>query len=270
MALSTALQVFEGAGLGALTNLINGGNNDTRIRLGALNPEEVYQSSPIMKLLNDTNGMLFPYTPTVTFNQTVNYMDLALLHTNTDYQAYTRTPSVKINLTGKFTVQSQREGLYALAAIHFLRTASKMHFGEKDQKAGLPPPVLVLSGYGNYMFNNLRCILTSHSWTFDENMDTVSINVNASPLSSVLNMGVGALVGSTGLGGVLGGLAGSVAGNAINSLLGIQGGVVRLPAMFSITVDLMVVQTPSRMRQVFNFNDFASGALMTGSNSGWI
>ena len=197
-------------------------------------------------------------------------MDLALTHSNTDYQAYTRTPSAKISVSGKFTVQSQAEGLYALAAIHFLRTVSKMHFGETDPKAGLPPPVLMLSGYGNYMFNKLACILTNHSWTFDESMDLVNINVGASPLSSILSTGVGALVGASGVGNLVGGLAGSIAGGAINNLLGLTGGGVNLPAMFTISLDLTVVQTPNRMRNVFNFNNFASGQLMSGTNTGWI
>src|ERR1035437_7196632 len=136
------LQVAGTAGLTALTNLINGTKNDSRIRLAAYNPDQVYGNSPILPPIKNTNGMMFPYTPTITYSQQVNYMDIALTHSNTDYQAYTRTPSTKISLNGKFTVQSQKEGLYALAAIHFLRTASKSHFGEKDPVADLLLQVL--------------------------------------------------------------------------------------------------------------------------------
>jgi hypothetical protein len=266
------VQVAGTAGLTALTNLINGTNNDSRIRLAAYNPDEVYGNSPIMAPIKNTNGMMFPYTPTITYTQQVNYMDLGLVHSNTDYQAYTRTPSTKINLNGKFTVQSQKEGLYALAVIHFLRTASKSHFGEKDPVAGLPPPVLKLSGYGNYMFNYLNCILTDHSWTFDEGTDLMDINVSASPLSSLASAGVGALIGGAGsaISSSLGGLASGLAGSAINSLLGVTGGGARIPVVFNISCSLTVIQTPSRMRQTFNFSDFANGQLMTGTNSGWI
>jgi hypothetical protein len=138
-------------------------------------------------------------------------------------------------------VQNQREGRYALAAIHFLRTASKSYFGETDAKgnnAGMPPPVLVFSGYGNFMFNSLRVILTNHTMTFDETIDTIPINIAGIGSSSV-------------------------------------GGQIRLPAMFNISVELVVIQTPTRMRNVFSFDDFASGRLMQASgplspNSGWI
>ena len=190
-----------------------------------------------------TNGMLFPYTPTFTYTQGVDYMNLQLVHSNTDYMAYTRTPSVKISISGKFTVQNQREGQYSLAAIHFLRTVSKSYFGEidvKTGKAGLPPPVLVLSGYGNFMFGQsggtggLKVILTNHSWTFDDTVDTIPISVSGSAIGNV-----------------------SV------------GGTVRLPSMFTIQCDLTVIQTPARMRTVFSFDAFASGKLMA-SNDGWI
>jgi hypothetical protein len=242
---------------GAAQSALSGaaGNNpvvnskDTRIRLAALNPAGIYTNggssvaSPLMAILAETNGMLFPYTPSITVNQSIDYQNIALVHSNTDYQAYTRTQSVKISINGKFSVQNQREGVYALAAIHFLRTVSKSYFGETDAKAGkagLPPPVLVFSGYGNFMFNNLRVILTSHSLVFDESMDTVPISIQAPTLALK-----------------------SVQTSTVS-------GIVRLPAMFTLSCELLVIQTPTRMRTTFSFADFASGKLMTGQNDGWI
>jgi hypothetical protein len=246
---------------------------DMRIRLAALNPAAVYQNSPIMSILSQTNGMLFPYTPSITVTQGVDYAAIQLVHSNTDYQAYTRTPSVKISINGKFTVQNQREGQYAMAAIHFLRTVSKSYFGEKDAmttnsaaspltntantpisglmspssnagggNAGLPPPVLLFSGYGNLMFNNLRVILTNHTYTFDETMDTVPVIISSQGFNS--------------LGALLGGAT--------------SGGIVRLPAMFTLSCELTVIQTPKRMRKVFSFEDFANGKLMNSTDGGWI
>jgi hypothetical protein len=151
---------------------------DFRVILSALHPDDIFKDNNILTPLKDLKGVLFPYTPTVTFTQAVNYMDLQLVHSNTDYSAYTRTPSVTIGINGKFTVQNQTEGLYALACLHFFRTVSKSYFGIIDaqsNKAGLPPPVLVLDGYGDYIFNNLKVILKSHSWTFDDSADGVIV-----------------------------------------------------------------------------------------------
>lgn len=197
-------------------------SKDMRVRLSALDPSIF---TGILAPLKNTGGMLFPYTPQISYNQSVSYADISLVHSNTDYAAYTRTPSLTVSISGKLTVQSQLEGKYALACLHFLRAASKSHFGENDTNAGLPPPILTLDGYGTYMFKRLRVILKSHSWTFDENIDTIAVNAGK--------------------------------------------GLVRLPALFTVSCELTVVQTPTRMRTKFNFGQFASGQLME-QQEGWI
>lgn len=202
-----------------------------RAILTPLHPIDVYDglnAGGLMAPLSFTNGMIFPYTPTIAFSQAVSYADLQLVHSNTDYPAYTRTPTCTLSVSGKFTVQNQQEGLYALAVLHYLRTVSKSYFGETDAnngKAGLPPPVLLFSAYGQYVFNRLRVVLKSHSYTFEDSMDTIMISV--------------------------------------------KGTQVRLPAMFSIQTELMVVQTPQRMRTKFSFDAFATGQLLD-KEGGWI
>ncbi len=161
-------------------------STDTRVRLRAMRGDEqqreVYgEDTPdnILRILYETDGLLFPYTPTIGFSQDVSYKNVGLVHTIGDIETYTRTPSVGLNVSATFTVQNQREGQYALAALHFLRTVSKMYFGETDKaagKAGLPPPVLIFTGYGNYMFDNLPVILKTHSYTLDKSMNMVTIN----------------------------------------------------------------------------------------------
>lgn len=184
----------------------------------------------LLNPLYATSGMLFPYTPQITVAQDVSYQDVAPVHSNMDYMAYTRTPSVTISISGKWTVQNQIEGVYALACLHFLRTVSKMYFGETAndpiaiKKRGTPPPILVLRGYGSYMFNNLRVILKSHTYTFNETMDTVLVTT--------------------------------------------AGGTARLPALFDIALTLVVQQTPNVMRKEFNLDQFRTGALLR--QGGWI
>jgi hypothetical protein len=162
-------------------------SSDTRVRLRAMRNQEtqIYgdpgDSTNILSILHPssdgTDGLLFPYTPTISVSQNVDYKPIEMVHTNGDIAAYGHTPSVTLSVTGDFTVQNQREGRYALAVIHFLRTVSKMYFGEADAKtnlAGLPPPVLIFSGYGTYIFNNLPVILKSHSYSFDKAMNMSS------------------------------------------------------------------------------------------------
>jgi hypothetical protein len=152
--------------------------SDFRLRLAHLSG---YQNPypGILAPLADTHGMLFPYTPTIAFSQDVDYANMQMTHSNTDYFSYTRTPNTTINITGKFSVQNQQEGKYATAALHFLRTVSRMNFGQNDANAGLPPPILSLTGYGTYNLNGVRVFLKQHSYTYEEGMDLVKVTVGS-------------------------------------------------------------------------------------------
>ncbi len=220
------------ASSGAVTETL-----DDRLRISALPGQEptVYgandRSANILAPLYNTGGLLFPYTPSIQIAQEVMWQSHDLTHTNFDVLSYQRTPSATIGVTGKFTVQNQREGEYALACIHFLRTVSKMYFGSKDIDgvnetgertaglAGLPPPVLRLRGYGTYMFNSLRCVLKGFSFGFDENMDLVRIESPA-------------------------------------------GGHVTLPPLFSITINIGLQSNMSKTRTDFVLNEFRTGSLL--------
>lgn len=160
---------------------------DLRVRLRALSQQasQIYgektdDGSNILSILHDTDGVLFPYTPSVSIEQSVDYKSIDLTHANGDIYAYSRTPSVTINITGKFTVQNQREGKYLVAVIHFLRTVSKMNFGElAGDKAGLPPPILRFSGYGQYMWDDVRCVLKTHSYSLEDSVDYVNVTIGS-------------------------------------------------------------------------------------------
>lgn len=199
----------------------------------------VYGTSPILAPLKATNGMVFPYQPTVTYNQEIKYADMELIHANQEIAAYTRTAAVKFIIEGEFSVQNQAEGLYAIAAIHFLRTVSKMHFGDSDDLRGTPPPVLLFDGYGAYMFNSLPVIVTQFGVTLPPEVDYVPVNVEGQPPTS---NNWAALTSDY--------LRGST-----NST------TAWLPALFKISVQLTVQQTPQRLR-AFNLEQFRNGTLL--------
>ncbi|RYD66003.1 MAG: hypothetical protein EOP83_06110 [Verrucomicrobiaceae bacterium] len=129
--------------------------------------------------LEQTKGFMFPYTPTIQISQDVDYGVMSMTHSNTDYHYFNRSPNATISISGKFTVQNQYEGQYAIGCIQFLRTVSKMNFGQADANAGLPPPILALSGHGTYMFNKVRVFVKTHSYTYDESMDLVNVKVGS-------------------------------------------------------------------------------------------
>ena len=154
---------------------------DMRLRLRAQTTQEsqvygnVDPANNLLSILYETNGFLFPYTPSIDWSQSVEYQQMSFVHSNQDQYSYKNTPSTQIRITAEFTVQNQREGQYMLAVFHLLRTVSKMYFGKNSSKAGLPPPVMILQGYGNYMFNELPVIVKDHSYSLGKDIDYIDV-----------------------------------------------------------------------------------------------
>jgi hypothetical protein len=161
---------------------------DHRVRIKPLNPDDFYPDIPatdgeaiseehLLDAIKATNGVIFPYTPVISWSHQTNYTGMATTHANQDYLFYNNTASVTFTISGRFSAQNEAEARYLVSAKHFFQTAGKMHFGQTDEKRGLPPPVLVLSGYGDYMLNNLPCVLTSFSLDLPDNVDYVAVDI---------------------------------------------------------------------------------------------
>lgn len=157
-----------------------GSDQDYRVRLKpfAAAASYIYGNGPMLDPVKSTNGLMFPYTPTISHTQSVEYNTTTLTHTNQTNYSYTNTPSPQIQISGKFTCQTQQEGQYSAACLIFLSVVTKMEFGTKTDLAGLPPPVLQLSGYGSLMYNELPVIITSYSFDLPDNVDFVEITLS--------------------------------------------------------------------------------------------
>ena len=209
-------------------------NKDQRIRIKAKsgNADQIYgkDADSMLFMLRETDGVFFPFTPSIDFSHRAEYSSMAPTHANTSYYSYTHTPAVQITITGQFSAQNLAEAKYTLAAMHFFRTVTKMHFGRQEAEspdglAGLPPPVLELSGYGDYMFDNLNIIIQEFKMDMPNNVDYIEVEH--------------------------------------------AGAFAWVPALTTFTVSCVVQNTPKQQRDDFSFTDFASGELMRGSG-GWI
>lgn len=155
---------------------------DRRIRLRPKSGISSFISNSIlMGPLATTNGLIFPFTPRITVNHQAVYGDQRTTHANQDFRYYTNTPALNFDIVGEFTAQTQQEAEYLLGAFHFISTLTKMHSGgpsSTDSGLGLPPPLLLLSGFGPYVFNDLPVIVTNGSYTYDPSVDLVEVIVN--------------------------------------------------------------------------------------------
>lgn len=251
--------------------------------------DTVLGSEGLLQPLFETQGMVWPYQPSITWEQGVTYNSTELVHTNQEIMAFVRSSAAKFTVAGKFSVQNQAQGLYALACIHFMRVVTKMNFGDGDALAGTPPPILEFSAYGQMMFNHLPVIVTGFTVTMPEDVDYVPINL--APQDQTINQSrstngrrrrlhnhstsastAGLARRAASLITTVPGLPENFKTTAIqnqlsgNNLTGAGGNYVWLPALFDFTVNLTVQNIPAVLRS-FNLDSFRTGKLL--KNGGW-
>ena len=129
----------------------------------------------VLSILHNTNGVMFPYTPTINVSYTADWQPYALTHTNYHTQTFAKSAIESISISGQFTAQTTEEALYTYACMHFFKTVTKMYYGRTDDRAGSPPPVLALSGYGNGTFNAVPVVIRQFQQTFDDSVDMVEV-----------------------------------------------------------------------------------------------
>jgi hypothetical protein len=195
--------------------------NDWRVRLSLANWPS-FKNSPVLTPLKDAGGLVFPYTPSIKISSSAQYTTYNPIQTNYKPNAFQNSDPGEISITAPMFCEDQSQGLYWIAMVHYLRSLTKMFTGN-DAKAGNPPPVVMLNGYGNYVFKNVPVVVKSFSTAIDEKSDYIGVNVVGSAAGEIAGIAdsIGGL--SDSIGGVLPGLAG--AGGALDTVSSIAGGV---------------------------------------------
>lgn len=154
----------------------SGGDSDWRVRL-SMPPMSYFSDSTLLKPLTETgHAMVFPYTPNVFITHQARYNALTPTHSNYPFNIYEGSQVDAITITGDFTVENSREAEYWIAVVHFLRSVTKMAYGESSNR-GAPPPVLKLNGYGDFVFNNVPVVISQFNVTLPPEVDYINAGV---------------------------------------------------------------------------------------------
>lgn len=119
-----------------------------------------------------TDGIIFPYTPTIDTSYKANYDSYDLTHSNYRGYFYKNSYVDVINVRTMFTAQDTTEANYLLAVIHFFRSVTKMFYGQDPARGG-PPPLVYLSGYGDYQFNEHPCAVSQFNYSLPPDVDYI-------------------------------------------------------------------------------------------------
>jgi hypothetical protein len=252
-------------------------SNDWRVRLSLANWTS-FKSSPVLQPLKDAGGLIFPYTPEITIASSAKYTSIPTTHTNYTFHAYQNSDPGEISITAPMNVEDATQGLYWIAAVHYLRSLTKMFTGS-DPKAGNPPPIVFLNGYGNYVFKNVPCVVTSFSTTLGKECDYIGVSVVGSAAGQIQGVAdsVSGIAGALGgaipdLGGItstvsniaggignVAGLLGSFGGGGTTS-----GGVSHVPTKSTFTVKLKPIYSRNSARN-FSLDRFVQGGYLNNS-----
>ena len=146
---------------------------DWRVKLSIPNIEP-FKTAPMLANLQKTGGLVFPYTPTIIVAHSANYNTMAPTHTNYPYFAYQNSQVDQLVITGDFFVQNGIEAQYWVSALHYLRSMTKMFYGGEAETLGAPPPVVHLSGYGDFIFNKVPVIITQFTIDLPQDVDYIA------------------------------------------------------------------------------------------------
>jgi hypothetical protein len=147
--------------------------NDYRVKINT--DFTVFGDNPYFALLQTTNGVVFPYTPTISITHKANYTaSEGIVHSNFPFQSYKNSQVEDITIQTDFTVQNNQEGLYWLAVMNFFRSATKMFYGASTPQ-GYPPVVCYLSGYGNMVLPNVPVVIKSFQTDFKDNVQYIQV-----------------------------------------------------------------------------------------------
>lgn len=146
------------------------------------------KSDPL-RAFRDIGGIVFPYTPTISYDNRANYAEQTVLHSNYTQYFYKSSSVGAIRVEGKFTVQNDQEGMVLLATLHVLRALTKMRFGN-DPYAGSPPPICRFDAYGTHMLKNVPVSVASFTHNLPDNVDYIAVGNRKSmvPVLSTISM----------------------------------------------------------------------------------
>jgi hypothetical protein len=255
---------------------------DWRVRLQlAPNSDYLYTAAAndvgILKPLQNSNGVIFPYTPSIQTAYRASYESYNLIHSNFRGLFYKSSQVDDVQIRAKFTAQDTSEANYLLAVIHFFRSVTKMFYGQDSQR-GTPPPLVYLRGFGEYQFMNHPCVVSSFTYNLPTDVDYIRAIAPNNYGQSLLNRrqvseapflgnqlaGVRRLLNAVRGGLPKGAQPKPPAPTPLEQNINNTAMATYVPTSMEIDLTLIPVQTRQQISTQFSLKQFANGDLIKG------
>ena len=144
--------------------------------------------------LNKVGGILFPYTPSISYGVNATYTAQSPTHSNFTQNFYKNSSIDNISITGKFTVQTAEDADIFLCTVHLLKSLTRMRAGGAgfgDTDSGAPPPVCRLDAFGDMLLKNVPVVISSFKFDFPDSVNyfrykSKDLGMNSVPTVSTL------------------------------------------------------------------------------------
>jgi hypothetical protein len=123
-------------------------------------------------------GIIFPYTPTISYDVKADYATVNPTHSNYTQYFYQHSSVGAISISGRFTVQNEQDAVVYVSTVHLLKALTKMRWGG-DSGSGSPPPVCRLFSYGNFMLENVPVAISSFRIDLPNDVDYYTLGKNS-------------------------------------------------------------------------------------------
>jgi hypothetical protein len=243
---------------------------DWRVRL-TLAPSAKYlykaDSPGILGPLAQTDGVIFPYTPSVSVAYNAAYESSDLVHSNYKIYNYKNSSVDNITISCDFTAQDTNEANYLLAVIHFFRSVTKMFYGrDENPRNGVPPPLCYMSGLGTFQFDNHPLVITNFTYALPTDVDYIRAGSqtnepgnNVGQQTPPVNNDSAAYqrITSSGLG--------KRTPNFVRQAATINSDATYVPTKINLSISCIPVVSRNDVSNRFSLKDYATGALLQGS-----
>jgi len=254
------------------TNLAAQGDWRVKLSLAPGSPNILYNTNDdsvgILKPLRATDGIVFPYLPSINLLYTAQYDQQQLTHSNYKLVTYQGSAVEQITIQADFTAQDVFEANYMLAVIHFLRSVTKMFYGLDDTvKPGTPPPLCFLNGLGEFQFNQHPLVISTFQYNLPNNVNYIRAqpDVGGFPGESRYNNTIKSNIRE------LYRLGKSIAqgGYAVEPDWGVlppgSSSPTYVPTAINLTITAYPVVSRNEVSNDFSLDRYATGSLLQGS-----
>lgn len=246
-------------------------NGDWRVKLSlAPQADYLYKSSEpgILAPLAATNGVIFPYTPSISTAYRATYGSYDLTHSNYRGYFYQNSTVDPVNISCTFTAQNTQQANYLLAVITFFKSVTKMFYGQDSQR-GAPPPLVYLTGLGEYQFTGQPAVVSN--FTYSLPADVNYIRANSVPQAG-LNLTTARPRQDVATNAIFNQIQRIASAFTTKGALPARppipnlalGSPTYVPTKIDISITLLPIQSRQQQSTEFSVQDFANGKLIKG------